>query len=78
MHARTMAVSVAVGSASVAVALIASVTPALAGVAVPAAHAYTNTLCGVTNDVPALTWGGNGWYRYTCHSARAPWSFVRR
>lgn len=77
MHARTMAIFLAVGSASVFVALMASTTPALADISTPAAHAYTHALCGVTNDVPALTWSNGAWYRYTCHSALHPWSKVR-
>jgi hypothetical protein len=73
-----MAVSVAVGSSAVLVALMASVTPALAALSVPAAHRYVAAVCGVTNDVPELTYSNGAWYRYTCHSALRPWSLVRR
>lgn len=77
MHPRTMAASVAVGSAAVAVALMATVTPARAALAVPSAHRYVAEVCGVTNDVPALSYSNGAWYRYTCRSALFPWTKVR-
>jgi hypothetical protein len=77
MHARTITISVAVGSSAVLVALLGSQIPARADISVPAAHSYTPSVCGVTNDVPALTWSNGAWWRYTCHSARHPWSKVR-